>query len=79
MGRGAGTVCVGFPPGTRVPATPSQQGVDDVSERTQQNRSAGQSPATKSGRRLAAQLAAKKAADASAAARRGRAGSPASR
>ncbi|MEU1395717.1 FKBP-type peptidyl-prolyl cis-trans isomerase [Micromonospora zamorensis] len=42
-----------------------QQGVDDVSERTQQNRSAGdQSPATKSGRRLAAQLAAKKAADA---------------
>jgi peptidylprolyl isomerase len=36
-----------------------------VSERTQQNRSAGQdqSPATKSGRRLAAQLAAKKAAD----------------
>ncbi|MEV4495891.1 peptidylprolyl isomerase [Micromonospora arborensis] len=48
-----------------MPATPSQQGVDDVSERTQQNRSAGQdqSPATKSGRRLAAQLAAKKAAD----------------
>ncbi|MGC4745403.1 FKBP-type peptidyl-prolyl cis-trans isomerase [Micromonospora sp. DT201] len=48
-----------------MPATPSQQGVDDVSERTQQNRSAGQdqSPATKSGRRLAAQLAEKKAAD----------------
>ncbi|MEU8179926.1 FKBP-type peptidyl-prolyl cis-trans isomerase [Micromonospora sp. NPDC049044] len=37
-----------------------------MSERTQQNRSADQdqSPATKSGRRLAAQLAAKKAADA---------------
>ncbi|MET8091317.1 FKBP-type peptidyl-prolyl cis-trans isomerase [Micromonospora sp. NPDC005220] len=37
-----------------------------MSERTQQNRSAGQdqSPATKSGRRLAAQLAEKKAADA---------------
>ncbi|MEH1166402.1 FKBP-type peptidyl-prolyl cis-trans isomerase [Micromonospora sp. CPCC 205539] len=48
-----------------MPATPLQQGVDDVSERTQQNRSAGQdqSPATKSGRRLAAQLAAKQAAD----------------
>ncbi|MEU4554082.1 FKBP-type peptidyl-prolyl cis-trans isomerase [Micromonospora violae] len=48
-----------------MPATPSQQGVDDVSERTQQNRSAGQDPstATKSGRRLAAQLAAKQAAD----------------
>ncbi|WCN84498.1 FKBP-type peptidyl-prolyl cis-trans isomerase [Micromonospora sp. LH3U1] len=48
-----------------MPATP-QQGVDDVSERTQQNRSAGQdqSTATKSGRRLAAQLAEKQAADA---------------
>ncbi|GAB3947784.1 hypothetical protein GCM10027614_43640 [Micromonospora vulcania] len=43
-----------------------QQGVDDVSERAQQNRSADQdqSPATKSGRRLAAQLAEKKAAEA---------------
>ncbi|WP_089018013.1 FKBP-type peptidyl-prolyl cis-trans isomerase [Micromonospora coriariae] len=47
-----------------MPATPSQQGVDDVSERTQQNRSEGQSPATKAGRRLAAQLAAQKAAEA---------------
>jgi peptidylprolyl isomerase len=47
-----------------VPATPSQQGVDDVSERTQQNRSADQAPATKAGRRLAAQLAAQKAAEA---------------
>ncbi|MFC4020945.1 FKBP-type peptidyl-prolyl cis-trans isomerase [Micromonospora sp. GCM10011542] len=43
-----------------MPATPSQQGVDDVSERTQQN----QAPATKAGRRLAAQLAAQKAAEA---------------
>ncbi|MEV4825395.1 FKBP-type peptidyl-prolyl cis-trans isomerase [Micromonospora sp. NPDC049274] len=47
-----------------MPATPSQQGVDDVSERTQENRSEGQSPATKAGRRLAAQLAAQKAAEA---------------
>ncbi|MGQ5264442.1 FKBP-type peptidyl-prolyl cis-trans isomerase [Micromonospora sp. ZYX-F-536] len=47
-----------------MPATPSQQGVDDVSERTQQNRSEGQGPATKAGRRLAAQLAAQKAAEA---------------
>ncbi|MBM0232233.1 FKBP-type peptidyl-prolyl cis-trans isomerase [Micromonospora sp. STR1_7] len=47
-----------------MPATPSQQGVDDVSERTQQNRSEGQSPATKAGRRLAAQLAEQKAAEA---------------
>ncbi|MDG4807405.1 FKBP-type peptidyl-prolyl cis-trans isomerase [Micromonospora sp. WMMD1120] len=54
-----------FPPAPGAGHT-SQQGVDDVSERTQENRSAGQeqSPATKSGRRLAAQLAAKKAADA---------------
>ena len=35
-----------------------------MSERTQQNRSEGQSPATKAGRRLAAQLAAQKAAEA---------------
>ncbi|MFC0029295.1 FKBP-type peptidyl-prolyl cis-trans isomerase [Micromonospora chaiyaphumensis] len=41
---------------------PTQQGVD-VSERVE-NRSAGQSPGTKAERRLAAQLAAKKAAEA---------------
>lgn len=35
-----------------------------MSERTQENRSEGQSPATKAGRRLAAQLAAQKAAEA---------------
>lgn len=35
-----------------------------MSERTQQNRSEGQGPATKAGRRLAAQLAAQKAAEA---------------
>ncbi|MBM0278997.1 FKBP-type peptidyl-prolyl cis-trans isomerase [Micromonospora tarensis] len=51
-----------FPPAPGAGHT-SQQGVDDVSERTQQT-GPDQSPATKSGRRLAAQLAAKKAADA---------------
>ncbi|ADL44048.1 FKBP-type peptidyl-prolyl cis-trans isomerase [Micromonospora aurantiaca (nom. illeg.)] len=62
LGLRAGTVCAGLgggPPGAH---PPTLQGVD-VSERVE-NRSAGQAPATKAQRRLAAQLAEKKAAEA---------------
>jgi peptidylprolyl isomerase len=54
-------VCAGLGGGRRAAPT-TQQGVD-VSERVQ-NRSAGQGPGSKAERRLAAQLAAKKAAEA---------------
>ncbi|WP_247678187.1 MULTISPECIES: FKBP-type peptidyl-prolyl cis-trans isomerase [unclassified Micromonospora] len=62
LGLRAGTVCAGLgggPPGAH---PPTLQGVD-VSERVE-NRPAGQAPATKAQRRLAAQLAEKKAAEA---------------